>query len=230
MSVPVDLVVGGSGTRLRRILMLYSGLVLGGVGLSMFFVADLGLDAWDVLHQGISISAGISVGTAVVASSVGVLFLWVPLRQRPGLGTVSDVFVVGVVIDVALSVMPHPGSLGMRVVFLAAGLVTTAIATSMYIGAGLGPGPRDGLMTGIAARGWTVRRVRTTLDVSVLAVGWFLGGTVGVGTVASALTMGPLVHVFLPRFMAVADRAPVGHVSPTRRLYHASEVERCTAP
>lgn len=166
----------------------------------MFVVADLGLDAWDVLHQGISETTGMSLGAVVIALSFAVLMLWMPLRQRPGLGTLSDVVVVGLVIDATLAFMPRPTGLGLRFGLLALALILNGLSTSMYIGAGLGPGPRDGLMTGLAARGLSLRRVRISIDVSVLAVGWLLGGTVGIGTVASALTIGPFVHYFLPRF------------------------------
>lgn len=194
-----DTLIGPPGTRVQRMVLLYGGLVIGGVALAMLVVADLGLDAWDVLHQGIARTTGATLGTVVIASSLFVLLLWVPLRQRPGLGTLSDVVVIGVVIDVSLTVLPRPDTLAVKVGFLAAALLLNGLSTSMYLAAGLGPGPRDGLMTGLAARGFSLRAVRIGIDVSVLAVGWLLGGTVGIGTVASALTMGPIVHVLLPR-------------------------------
>ncbi len=185
---------------LRRMTLLYGGLILGGFALALFVQADLGLDPWDVLHQGISRTTGWTLGSVVIASSVAVLALWIPLRQRPGLGTLSDVVVVGLVIDATLRFMPRPDGLGLRFGFLAAALILHGVSTSLYIGAGLGAGPRDGLMTGLAARGLSIRRVRVAIDLSVLTVGWLLGGTIGIGTIASALTIGPLVHYFLPRF------------------------------
>lgn len=192
--------IGAPGTRLRRLVLLYSGLVLAGISFATFVVADLGLNSWDVLHQGISRRTGLSLGTVVIAVSGLVLLLWVPLRERPGFGTVSNVIVIGLVIDATLAVTPRPTGLGTRIALLAAALVLSGVATSMYIGAGLGSGPRDGLMTGLAARGWPLGPIRTAIEVAVVAAGWLLGGSVGVGTVASALTIGPLVHVFLPRF------------------------------
>ena len=212
--VSTVMLVGPKGTRLRRMALLYGGLVLGGVGLAMFVVADLGLDPWDVLHQGISKAAGISLGKVVIVMSVAVLILWAPLRQRPGLGTLSDVVVVGLVIDATLAFMPRPNGLALRVGFLVSAVILNGLATSMYIGAGLGSGPRDGLMTGLAARGWSLRLVRTSIDVSVLAAGWMLGGTVGIGTLASALSIGPLVHYFLPRFTIAT---PAATKAPHRR-------------
>lgn len=185
---------------LRRIALLYGGLILGGFALALFVQADLGLDPWDVMHQGVSRATGRTIGSVVIASSLAVLALWIPLRQRPGLGTLSDVVVVGLVIDATLRFMPRPDGLGLRFGLLAAALILNGLSTSLYIGAGLGPGPRDGLMTGLAARGLSVRRVRVSIDLTVFTVGWLLGGTIGIGTVASALTIGPMVHYFLPRF------------------------------
>lgn len=185
---------------IHRLTLLYGGLVMGGIGLSMFVVADLGLDPWDVLHQGISESTGASLGTIVILSSLTVLLLWIPLRQRPGLGTLSDVVVIGLVIDASLAILPRPDGLALRMGFLATALVLNGVSTSMYIAARMGAGPRDGLMTGLAARGWSIRRSRIVIDLTVLIAGWFLGGTVGIGTLASAMSIGPLVHYLLPRF------------------------------
>ena len=198
---------GSPGNWIRQVTLLYGGLVLGGIGLALFVVADLGLGAWDVLHQGISEATGRSLGSVVIVSSLAVLMLWIPMRQRPGLGTLSDVVVVGLVIDAALAIMPRPTELGLRVGFLVAALILNGLSTSMYIGAGLGAGPRDGLMTGLAARGLSLRRVRISIDVSVLTAGWLLGGTVGIGTIASALTIGPIVHYLLPRFAVTTPLA-----------------------
>ena len=140
----------------------------------------------------------------MIAVGAIVLLLWLPLKQRPGLGTVSNVVVVGLAADAALSILPHPHALALRFAFLAAGILANGFATGLYIGAGLGPGPRDGLMTGLAARGRSIRVVRTSIEVSVLAVGWLLGGSVGVGTVLYALSIGPLAHFFIPK-LAIAD-------------------------
>jgi uncharacterized membrane protein YczE len=183
----------------RRLCNLYAGLVLFGVSIAFFVQARLGLDPWDVLHQGISERTGVRIGTVAIAVGVIVLLLWIPLRQRPGLGTLSNVLLVGLTLDVVLVVLPEPGAMPFRFLFLVVAIVLNAVATGLYIGAGLGPGPRDGLMTGLAARGHSVRVVRTAIELTVLAVGWLLGGTIGVGTALFALTIGPLVHVLLPR-------------------------------
>lgn len=183
----------------RRLLQLFAGLVLYGVSLALMVRAGLGLDPWDVLHQGLSRRTGLSLGTVTIVVGALVLLLWVPLRQRPGIGTVSNVFVVGIAVDVSLALMPEVEALLPRAGLLALGIAANALASAAYIGAGLGPGPRDGLMTGLVARtGGTVRRVRTAIEVVVLVGGWLLGGDVGLGTVAYALAIGPLVHPLLP--------------------------------
>ncbi len=186
-------------TSIRRLVNLYAGLVLFGVSIAFFVQARLGLDPWDVLHQGISERTGVRIGTVAIVVGLVVLLLWIPLRQRPGLGTVSNVLLVGLTLDGALALLPQPGPMPLRFGFLVVAIVLNAVATGLYIGAGLGPGPRDGLMTGLAARGHSVRVVRTAIELMVLAAGWLLGGTVGVGTALFALTIGPLVHVLLPR-------------------------------
>lgn len=192
----------------RRLVQLYGGLVLYGVSMAMLVRSDLGLDPWDVLHQGVADRVGWSIGTVTIVTGALVLLLWVPLRQRPGLGTVSNVVVIGLAVDAALAVVPAVAPLPGRSALLAGGIVVNAVATGAYIGARLGPGPRDGLMTGIVGRtGASVRVVRTTIEVTVLALGWALGGTVGVGTVAYALAIGPLVHRLLP-LLAVPDPDP----------------------
>ena len=186
-------------TSIRRLVNLYAGLVLFGVSIAFFVQARLGLDPWDVLHQGISERTGVRIGTVAIVVGLVVLLLWIPLRQRPGLGTVSNVLLVGLTLDLALVLLPEPGPMPLRFGFLVVAIVLNAVATGLYVGAGLGPGPRDGLMTGLAARGHSVRVVRTAIELTVLAAGWLLGGTVGVGTALFALTIGPLVHVLLPR-------------------------------
>jgi uncharacterized membrane protein YczE len=184
----------------RRLTQLLAGLVLYGISDSMLLLAGLGLDPWDVLHQGLARRTGIPVGTWAIIVGAAVLLLWVPLRQRPGIGTLCNVVLVGAVIDGALAVVAPPHPLAVRVVVMLAGVVLNGVATGMYIGAGLGPGPRDGLMTGFAARGHSLRVVRTGIEVTVLAVGWLLGGTVGIGTLLYAVGIGPLAHVFVPLF------------------------------
>src|SRR5262252_14409 len=182
-----------------RLVRLYLGLGAFGVSLALMVRARLGLGPWDVLHQGIARLLGVQLGWVTIGVSGLVLLAWIPLRQRPGLGTVSNAVIVGLVVNGALDVLPAPGSLAGRVVWLAGGIGLNGLATACYIGAGLGPGPRDGLMTGIAARGHSLRAVRTLIELSVLAMGFALGGTVGVGTVAYALSIGPLTQLLLPR-------------------------------
>jgi uncharacterized membrane protein YczE len=193
----------------RRLLQLFTGLAMYGVSLAMFIRAGLGLDPWDVFHQGLMEHTPLSFGTIVIIVSGVVLLAWIPLRQWPGIGTVCNSIVIGVVVDAVLFVLPAPDSMALRIVFLVAGIVLNAVACAAYIGARLGPGPRDGLMTGLVRRtGRSVRLVRTVIEVTVLAIGWLLGGTVGVGTVLYALGIGPLVHIFLPRFTVPAATPP----------------------
>jgi uncharacterized membrane protein YczE len=183
--------------RLKR---LFAGLVLFGVSVAMMLAAGLGVDSWDVLHQGLAHRLGVTLGAVIVAVSVGVLVLWIPLRERPGTGTVANAVVVGIVADLTLRLLPTPQGSPARAVLLAGGIVFNGFATGLYIGAGLGSGPRDGLMTGLAARtGWSIRRVRTAIEIVVLAIGVALGGPIGIGTVAYALLIGPLTQVFLKR-------------------------------
>ncbi|WOZ76479.1 YczE/YyaS/YitT family protein [Kosakonia sacchari] len=186
---------------LRRLIQLYIGLVLYGVSTAMFVRADLGADPWNVFHLGVMNLLSLDIGTVMIVTSALVLLLWIPLRQRPGLGTISNVIVLGLAADAALSLMPVLDSLVARGTLLVCAVAVNAIATGMYIGAGFGAGPRDGLMTGIHARtGWSVRTIRTAIEVSVLFIGWLLGGTVGVGTVVYALAIGPLIQLCLPWF------------------------------
>jgi uncharacterized membrane protein YczE len=186
--------------RLRRLTQLFAGLVLYGFSDALMLLAGLGVDPWDVFHQGLSRRFGLGVGTWAIIVGLVVLALWIPLRQRPGFGTVSNVIVVGSVIDLSLATIPAPHGLASRTVVLLAGVFLNGVATGAYIGAGLGPGPRDGLMTGLAARGHSIRVVRTALELTVLVSGWLLGGTVGIGTVVYALAIGPLAHIFIPLF------------------------------
>jgi uncharacterized membrane protein YczE len=183
-----------------RLVQLYAGLVLYGVSSSLLVLAGLGLDPWDVFHQGLSKTFGLAIGTWAILVGVVVLLLWIPLRQVPGIGTVSNVVLVGVTMDVVLGHVHAPHATASRIACLVCGVFLNGVATGAYIGAGLGPGPRDGLMTGFAARGHPIRVVRTGIELVVLASGWLLGGTVGVGTVLYALAIGPLAHVFVPLF------------------------------
>lgn len=190
----------------RRLLNLYLGLVLFGVSSAMIVASGLGLGPWDVFHQGLSKQVGVSLGWVVIAVGLAVLLLWIPLRQRPGLGTISNAIVIGLVIDATLTLLSQPASMAGRAGVLVAGVVINGVATGLYIGAGLGPGPRDGLMTGLAARGHSIRVVRTAIELTVLVIGWILGGTVGVGTILYALSIGPLAHFFIPRLAVSAPR------------------------
>lgn len=193
---------------LRRLVQLYAGLVLYGFSMALMIEAALGLNPWDVLHDGLAARVPLTFGQVTIAVGALVLLAWIPLRQRPGVGTVSNVVVIGLAVDASLALLPALDSLPVRAGWLAAGIVLNAVATAAYIGARLGPGPRDGLMTGLVMRtGGSVRLVRTLLEVSVLTTGWLLGGTVGVGTVAYALAIGPLVHVLLPR-LTVPEAVP----------------------
>ncbi|GAA0338097.1 membrane protein [Streptomyces blastmyceticus] len=192
----------------RRLLMLYGGLVLYGVSAGLQLRAGLGLAPWDVLNQGVARHTGISIGTASIAIGALVLLLWIPLRQRPGLGTVSNVLVIGLAMDATLSLAPAPASLWARIPLLAFSVALCSVATGLYISARFGPGPRDGLMTGLHRRtGRSVRLVRTCIEVVVLATGFLLGGSVGAGTVLYALAIGPLSQFFL-RFFALPQEAP----------------------
>ena len=181
-----------------RLARLFIGLILFGCGVAMMVRAELGLSPWEVLHQGISFKTGILLGTVGIIVGFVVLGAWIPLRERLGIGTVANVIVIGIVIDVTLWQMPEFTNAALRWALLVGGVAMIGVATSLYIGAGLGPGPRDGLMTGLARRGRPIGVVRTGLELTVLAVGWLLGGTVGFGTVLFAVGVGPIVHVTLP--------------------------------
>ena len=193
----------------RRLVQLYLGLVLYGVSAAMMVRARLGLDPWDVLHQGIANRTGHAIGTVSVVVGVLVLLLWIPLPQRPGLGTVSNVVVLGLAMNQALRLLPSQHGFAAQLAMLVGGIVLCGFATGMYISAGLGPGPRDGLMTGYAARtGLSIRLIRTLLELTVLTAGWLLGGSVGLGTVLFAVSIGPLSQLAL-RLLAIPG-VPVG--------------------
>ncbi|MCX6499156.1 MAG: hypothetical protein NTU93_10185 [Arthrobacter sp.] len=192
----------------RRLLQLLIGLALYGVSLAMVIRASLGTAPWDVLHQGLAGRTGLSLGTVVIGVSFLVLLLWIPLRQWPGIGTLCNAVLVGVFADVGLALIPQFSQLGGQIALLVGAVLLNGLASALYIGARLGPGARDGLMTGLALRtGWTVRGARTGIEVVVLAAGWLLGGSVGVGTVLYAVAIGPLVQLLLPRFTVPEPKA-----------------------
>lgn len=190
----------------RRLPRLGAGLTFCGLGLASMVRADLGLGPWEVLHQGLAQRVGLPIGTVGILVGFVVLLGWLPLRQRLGIGTISNVIWIGLVIDGTLAVLPSVDDVALRIALLVVGVVLVGVGSGLYIGAGLGPGPRDGLMTGVAARGYSLRLVRTAIEVSALAAGWLLGGSVGVGTVLFAFAIGPLVQLFLPR-LTIAGHA-----------------------
>ncbi len=202
---------------LRRLLQLLIGLAMYGISLAMFIRAGLGLDPWDVFHQGVAGKTGLSIGTVVIIVSFLVLLLWIPLRQRPGFGTLANAVLVGVFADVGLALIPQITQPGGQAGMLAGAVLLNGVASACYIGARFGPGARDGLMTGLARRtGWSVRTSRTGIEVVVLGAGWLLGGSVGVGTVIYALAIGPLVQLLLPVFMVPeVPEVPVPEAAPT---------------
>ncbi|WP_432056394.1 YczE/YyaS/YitT family protein [Streptomyces sp. bgisy022] len=190
-----------SGQLARRLFQLYAGLALYGASSALLVRSGLGMEPWNVLHQGLAERTGLSIGVVLIIVGAVVLLLWIPLRQRPGLGTVSNVLVIGIAMDATLALVPDAHALVVRVPLMVAGVVLNGAATGLYIAARFGPGPRDGLMTGLHQRtGLSVRVVRTALEVTVVATGFVLGGTVGVGTLLYALAIGPLAQLFLRLF------------------------------
>lgn len=184
----------------RRLPRLVVGLTLFGFGIAMMVLSNLGLSPWEVFHQGISIRTGIPLGTVGIITGALVLVLWLPLGERPGIGTLANVVLIGIVIDLTLLVFPDDvDSLWIRWALLLGGILIIAIGTGLYIGVGLGPGPRDGLMTGLGAKGVPIGVARVAIEVTVLGLGYVLGGTVGIGTVIFAFGVGPLVQFLLPR-------------------------------
>lgn len=185
----------------ERLARCVAGLAMFGIGIAFFVVSDIGVPPWDVFHQGVSGRADLAIGTVIVITGFGVLLLWIPFRLRPGIGTVLNAVQIGVVENIAEPLIPEPSNLAVQVLFVALGMIAIAAGSGLYIGAELGPGPRDGLMVGLNARyGISVRLARTSVEVAVLAVGVILGGTVGFGTVLFALGIGPLVQVTLKMF------------------------------
>jgi uncharacterized membrane protein YczE len=183
----------------RRLPQLYLGLVLYGVSLALMVRADLGLAPWDVLHSGIAGLIPLSIGQVIVVLSFVVLLLWIPLREVPGLGTISNAVVIGFALDATLALLDAPGALWLRTALLVGGVLLNGLATALYIGSQFGRGPRDGLMTGLHRRtGRSLRLVRTGLEVTVVLLGLLLGGVAGLGTVVYALAIGPLTQALLP--------------------------------
>lgn len=213
-----------AGNLPRRLPQLYAGLALYGVSMALQVRGGLGVDPWNVLHVGIAARTGLSFGTVLIVVGFAVLALWIPLREMPGLGTISNAVVIGLVADPVLGWLPAPAAAWQQVAYMVGGIVVCGLAGGLYIGSQFGPGPRDGLMTGLTRRtGYPLKWVRTAIEVTVLAAGWLLGGPVGIGTVLFALTIGPIVHLVLPRVtaavhppaVAASSAAPVsGPVGP----------------
>lgn len=203
----------------RRIIQLLSGLLLYGAGCALTVEAGLGVDPWTVLAQGISVHTGIGIGWVTNILGFLVLLLWIPLRQRPGVGTIANILLVGTSMQVVLWIVPPISGVWAQIGVLLGGILLVAVASGLYIGARFGPGPRDGLMTGLHARlGWPIWGCRALVEVSVLAIGWLLGGTVGIGTVLFAVLIGPLVHAALPLLdtaRAPKARMPAERARPT---------------
>lgn len=187
---------------LRRLFGLYAGLVLFGVSTALMVRSGLGLMSWSVFHEGLSRQTGISLGLIVNLVGALVLLIWIPLKQRPGLGTISNIVVIGLAVDATLAVLPAPDQLALRIPLLGFGVLLNGFATAAYISAGYGPGPRDGLTLGLVRiTGLSVKRARTAIELAVLAVGWLLGGTVGLGTLLHALAIGPMMQTFMGWFV-----------------------------
>lgn len=206
----------------RRLVQLYAGLTLYGASSALLVRAGLGLEPWNVLHQGLAELTGLTIGVVSIVVGAAVLLLWIPLRQRPGLGTVSNVFVVGLAMDGTLALVPSAHALTVRIPLLLAGILLNGVATGLYIAARLGPGPRDGLMTGLHRRtGRSIRLMRTAVEVAVVVTGFVLGGTIGVGTLLYAVAIGPLAQLFLRVFAVPAVSASgtaVAPVTPRRAI------------
>jgi uncharacterized membrane protein YczE len=204
------------------LIQLYAGLALYGASSALLVQAGLGLEPWNVLHQGLAELTGLTIGVVSIVVGAAVLLLWIPLRQRPGLGTVSNVFVVGLAMDGTLALVPEAHSLAVRIPLLLAGIVLNGVATGLYIAARFGPGPRDGLMTGLHRRtGRSIRLMRTAVEVAVVVTGFVLGGTIGVGTVLYAVSIGPLAQLFLRVFdvpAAPGGSAVVAATAPERAI------------
>ncbi|WP_298872413.1 hypothetical protein [uncultured Microbacterium sp.] len=199
-----------------RVTRLLVGLVIYGTGAAFTVAAGLGVDPWTVFAQGISRVTGVGIGWVTNIVGLGVLLLWIPLRQKPGVGTIANILLVGTSLQLALAVLPHPDVLWLQALMLVTGVVLVAVASGLYIGANFGPGPRDGLMTGLHGRfGWPIWACRLAVEGTVLVLGWLLGGTVGIGTVIFALGIGPLVHIAMP---LLATPRPAPRLRPDARV------------
>lgn len=199
-----------------RVTRLLVGLVIYGTGAAFTVAAGLGVDPWTVFAQGISRVSGVGIGWVTNIVGLGVLLLWIPLRQKPGVGTIANILLVGTSLQLALAVLPHPDVLWLQALMLVTGVVLVAVASGLYIGANFGPGPRDGLMTGLHGRfGWPIWACRLAVEGTVLVLGWLLGGTVGIGTVIFALGIGPLVHIAMP---LLATPRPAPRLRPDARV------------
>ncbi|MFZ9581171.1 MAG: YczE/YyaS/YitT family protein [Ilumatobacteraceae bacterium] len=191
---------------LGRLARCLAGLACFGTGITLFLQSHLGPPPWDVFHKGVSEKTGLSIGVVIIGTGVLLLLFWIPLRQRPGIGTILNAIEIGLVVNLTKSFIGEPDNVFARVAMLVGGLVVIAFGSALYIGAGLGPGPRDGLMMGLAERGVSVRMARTILEIVVVIAGMSLGGSIGIGTLVFAVGIGPLVQWLLPRF----DTRPVG--------------------
>ena len=191
----------------RRLVRCLIGLAIFAIGISLQMNANIGAPPWDVFHQGVAKQTDISIGKIIVITGFTLLLLWIPLRQKPGLGTILNALEIGLIADVALEIIPEPNNIFIRIAMVIVGIITVAIGTGLYIGSALGPGPRDGLMTGLAKRGIPIRVGRTAVEVTVLIIGYALGGQVGVATFAFAFGVGPLVQFFLPRLAVSSGSA-----------------------
>jgi uncharacterized membrane protein YczE len=200
----------------RRLIQLNAGLVLFGVGIGLMLQSGLGVPPWDVLHQGLAVQFGLTIGLWSVIVSFVLLILWLPLKERFGIGTILNAVIIGLMIDVTAALIPEAENLPMGGLMLAAGILMVGFASGLYIGSNLGPGPRDGLMTGIARRGPSIRLTRSILEIVVLVSGWLLGGTFGIGTLAFAFLIGPLVQFFLPRWTVNTGRPEDAWDHPAR--------------
>ncbi len=200
--------MSGSWDRpVQRAVRLFAGLVLFGLSLALLLEAGLGLDPWNVFHQGVALRTGLTIGQVTVISSFAIVLACVGLRVRPGVGTVANALIVGPVLDLGIAWIPRAPGGAWQIAFLVTAIVGTAIASGLYLGAGWGPGPRDGLMTGLGALGVPIFAARAGIEITVLVAGWLLGGTVGVGTALFAIAIGPLVHHALIR-LTLAPLAP----------------------
>ncbi|MFF8603398.1 YitT family protein [Streptomyces sp. NPDC015232] len=221
--IPVSIASGLRGRHLaRRLVQLYAGLALYGISSALLVRGGLGLEPWGVLHQGLADRTGLSIGTVSIVVGALVLLVWIPIRQKPGLGTVSNVFVIGLAMDGTLALVPVADGLPAGIALMVLGIVLNGAATGLYIAARFGPGPRDGLMTGLhRLTGRSIRLVRTAIEIAVVATGFLLGGSFGVGTILYALSIGPLAQFFLRLFAVPGEGAgstPVASGTPGRAI------------